>query len=130
MTAEVRKRTRREHSAAFKAEVVRACAEPGVSVAGVALAHGLNANLVRSWLRAHGVVPPSRRTAVAVAVAVPAQHEPVAEFVPVAVSTPRPAPLPPPDIRIDLRRGATAATVTWPLAAADSCGAWLREWLR
>lgn len=39
MVAEARKRTRREHGAAFKAEVVRACAEPGVSVAGVALLH-------------------------------------------------------------------------------------------
>ena len=126
MVAEARKRTRREHSAAFKAEVVRACAEPGVSVAGVALAHGLNANLVRSWLRAHGVVPPSRRTAVPA----PAQHEPVAEFVPVAVSTLPPAPLPAADIRIELRRGATAVTVSWPLAAADACGVWLREWLR
>lgn len=125
MVAEVRKRKRREHSAAFKAEVVRACAKPGVSVAGVALAHGLNANLVRSWLRAHGVVPPSRRTADPV----PAPLAPVAEFVPVAVSM-QPVPLPAPDIRIELRRGATAVTVSWPLAAADACGVWLREWLR
>ena len=41
---------RRTHSAAFKAEVAAACAAPGVSVAGVALAHGLNANQVRRWL--------------------------------------------------------------------------------
>lgn len=34
-------RVRRTHSEAFKQSVVTACREPGVSVAGVALANGL-----------------------------------------------------------------------------------------
>jgi len=46
------RRTRRKHSPEFKARVVRACAQPGASVAGVALAHGVNANLVRRWCSA------------------------------------------------------------------------------
>ena len=33
-----------------KAELVRRCLQPGVSVAAVALAHGVNANLVRRWI--------------------------------------------------------------------------------
>jgi transposase-like protein len=33
-----------------KAEVVRACMKPGVSVAGMALQCGLNANLLRRWI--------------------------------------------------------------------------------
>lgn len=41
---------RRTFSAAYKLEVVRRCSEPGVSVAGVAMAHGINANLVRRWI--------------------------------------------------------------------------------
>jgi len=40
---------RRRHSAELKANVLAACNEPGASIAGVALAHGLNANLVRKW---------------------------------------------------------------------------------
>jgi len=41
---------RRTYTAAYKLEVVRRCGEPGASVAGVAMAHGINANLVRRWM--------------------------------------------------------------------------------
>ena len=44
------KRTKRRHSAEFKARVVEACEARGTSVAGVALANGVNANLVRKWI--------------------------------------------------------------------------------
>ena len=44
------KRIRRTHSTEFKARVVQACEARGASVAGVALAHGVNANLVRKWI--------------------------------------------------------------------------------
>lgn len=33
-----------------KRELVRRCLEPGVSLAAIALAHGLNANLLRRWV--------------------------------------------------------------------------------
>jgi transposase len=33
-----------------KRELVRRCQQPGVSVAALALAHGLNANLLRKWV--------------------------------------------------------------------------------
>jgi transposase len=35
-----------------------------------------------------------------------------------------------PDIRIELRRGATTIAIAWPGQAAGECAAWLREWLR
>lgn len=35
---------------AAKDELVRRCMEPGVSVAALALAHGVNANLLRKWI--------------------------------------------------------------------------------
>lgn len=35
----------------LKRQIVAACQQPGASVAGIALAHGLNANLVRRWLK-------------------------------------------------------------------------------
>jgi hypothetical protein len=41
---------RARYDASAKAELVRRCMEPGVSVAGMALAHGLNANLLRKWI--------------------------------------------------------------------------------
>ena len=38
--------TRRRYSTTMKAEVVAECAEPGASVAKIAMAHGINANVV------------------------------------------------------------------------------------
>jgi len=45
---------RRKYDAAAKRELVEACLQPGVSVAGTALRHGLNANLLRKWIVIHG----------------------------------------------------------------------------
>ncbi|WP_431113283.1 transposase [Variovorax paradoxus] len=42
---------RRRYVVELKRQVLAACAEPGASVAQVALAHGLDANLVHQWRR-------------------------------------------------------------------------------
>ena len=98
---QVGRQRRRRHSAEFKAEVIAACQQPGVSIAAVALAHGLNANLLRHWIikheRAVTVAPERNRDD---------------------------------NIRVELRRGATTMTVVWPMSAAADCAAWLRELLR
>ncbi|MBS1247148.1 MAG: transposase [Proteobacteria bacterium] len=44
---------RRTYTLDYKREIVRQCLKPGVSVAAVALAHGINANLVRRWIVGH-----------------------------------------------------------------------------
>lgn len=44
---------RRTYSRAYKLEIVQECSGEDVSVAGVALAHGINANLVRRWIVQH-----------------------------------------------------------------------------
>lgn len=41
--------SRRRHSADLKAQILRECERPGASVAAIAMAHGLNANLVHKW---------------------------------------------------------------------------------
>ncbi|WP_375136356.1 IS66-like element accessory protein TnpA [Azohydromonas australica] len=41
--------TRRRYSAAMKAQVMAECDAPGASVAKVAMAHGINANVVHRW---------------------------------------------------------------------------------
>lgn len=46
-------RTRRQHSDEFKARMVKASLRPGASVSALALEHGLNANLLFAWRRAH-----------------------------------------------------------------------------
>lgn len=120
MDVVIPRRVRRTHSEAFKQSVISACSEPGVSVAGVALANGLNANQVRRWMRDRGVEPPSRRHAKAITV----DDAAGAGFVPVTFS-PAAAPV----IRLEVQRGATRVKVEWPVEAAGACGAWLREWL-
>lgn len=40
----------RKYSVSYKRELVELCLQPGASVAGIALAHGINANLVRKWI--------------------------------------------------------------------------------
>jgi transposase len=66
--------------------------------------------------------------------AVPAKNAAsLPQFVPVTLtstaSTPTPAPAPA-DIQIELRRGATAVKIIWPVAVAADCAAWMRELLR
>ena len=128
------KRVRRGHSAALKAQVLGECAQAGASVAKVAMGHGINANIVHGWRKL------SRERDAAVALAPnPAGAPPklvtdVPQFVPVPVSmTPAPPPLAlsaPADIQIELRRGATAMKITWPVAAAADCAVLMRELLR
>jgi len=42
---------RRSYSKSFKVQVIHECAQPGASIASVALSHSLNANLVHKWIR-------------------------------------------------------------------------------
>lgn len=114
----VGRRRRRLHSDEFKADAVAAATQPGVSMASVALARGINANLLRRWVREAEVLP-----AKALAKATPAAPA----FVPVHLPDPV---TPDGEIRIDVRRGATTITVAWPMAAAAECASWMRELLR
>ena len=43
--------TRRTHSLEFKQSAVEASRQPGASIAGVAMAHGINANQLHKWRR-------------------------------------------------------------------------------
>ena len=114
-------RRRRRYTEEFKAKVAEECRRPGVSIASVALANSLNANLLRKWVaeREAAGSPPPALPPVA----------PSEEFVALPlVATPKSAESS--DIRIELRRGAMTVTITWPAQAAGDCAAWLREWLR
>ena len=49
---------RRLYSPELKNQVVAQARLPGASIAGVALAHGINANIVHRWLRERAGQPP------------------------------------------------------------------------
>jgi transposase len=122
------RRRRRKHSDDFKAGAVASCMQPGMSMAAVAMAHGVNANLLRRWVREAEMKP----TAGALSGMAPGEVQaPEHKSLFVAVRLPTPTePAAQPDIRIELRRGATAVTVNWPASAASECAAWMRELLR
>lgn len=102
--------------------------QPGMSMAAVAMAHGVNANLLRRWVREAEMKPVPG--AVSKTAAEPVQAPPRETlFVPVSLPAPTPQ-LQRADIHIELQRGATAITVTWPASAASDCATWLRELLR
>ncbi len=103
-TASTPKR-RRRYSAEFKARVVRACEEPGQSVAGVARQHDLNANLLHKW-----------RKQLKVSV--------TADFI--RLQTPAPPSQKPSGstIRIDLPGG---IVVHWPLGDVAASVIWLKS---
>jgi transposase len=114
---EDKRATRRRYSAEFKAQVLAECDVPGASVAKVAMAHGINDNVVHGWrklARDSGATAPDRPS----------------EFVPVAVAA---SPMHSPDARgieVELRRGAVTMRISWPLCAATDFAAWMRELLR
>lgn len=126
------RRTRRRHAPEFRDQVIQACRQPGVSIAAIALANGLNANMVRKWVidaetrAGKGSASNADRLAAAGDKTTPSAP---LSFLPLAVPTPAP-PTPADEIRIELQRGATTIKVAWPATAAADCAAWLRELLR
>ena len=114
-------RRRGRYSEAFKTQVVTAARQPGVSTAAVALANGLNANLLRRWISESE--SPRAVVRANLAGATPAQPP----FVALQMSTRSQAPEG--VIHIELQRAGTGTTVRiqWPVSAARECAAWVRE---
>ena len=118
------RRRRRRHTAEFKAAVIQECLRPGVSIAAVALAHSLNANMLRKWVTdgEHKLVA----SAPTPAPEPEAPQMPPPTFIPLAL----PAPAVDGEIQIELQRAGTTVKIVWPTGAARECAAWLRDWLR
>lgn len=121
-------RHRRRHTDEFKAQAVAACLQPGVSIAGVALVNGLNANLLRTWVQAYR----DRQTR-GVPAMLDREDRPAAHSLPpilVPVTLQADAPQASGGIEIEIRRQETVIQITWPSSEAAACAQWLREVLR
>jgi transposase-like protein len=107
------RRTHRTYTAQFKAELVAACKEPGASIAAVAGAHGMNANVLHRWLKEQGgVVREERPTFIPVALPVAAQLPAGQNF------------------KVEVRKGALVMTITWPASAAGEFAHWAASILK
>lgn len=108
---------RRRYDAVLKAQILAECERPGASIAAVAMAHGINANLVHKWraraMRGQGT----------------ADAAPAAFFVPVPIPSAGTTAVSA-ELRIELCRGPLKAVVSWPMSSVSECAAWLREVLR
>jgi transposase-like protein len=117
---ETGRRRRRRHSALFKAEAVGACQQAGVSIAAVALARGLNANMLRDWVRK------AERSGRPIAIRPTEPSDGMsgtAGFMPVSLP-PSPAQS---AIHIEVRRNGRSVSIEWPASAAHECALLLRE---
>jgi transposase len=115
-------RKRRRHGEEFRAWVVAACRQPGVSVAAVALAHGLNANLVRRWIKESAERLPVTRRRMA---------DPVGEpltVVPVTIESAEGRS--DEAIRIDIRKSGMAVQLAWPATRVAELSGLLKDLLR
>jgi transposase-like protein len=102
---------------------VGACQQPGISVAAVALARGLNAAMLHRWVKA----AERSRNPIAIRATAPSPRIESSEtFVPVSL------PSNPADgvIRIEVRRRGGTVSVEWPASAAQECALLLRELMR
>jgi transposase-like protein len=99
----------------FKQSLIALC-QPGISISGVTLAHGVNANLLRRWINQYPAVLPSK------SVTSPAK------LVPIRVNLP--AEIPTSDvIEISIQKGRARVSIRWPCVQAHACGQWLADWI-
>ena len=107
--------TRRSYSKSFKAQVIQECAQPGASIAGVALSHSLNANLVHKWIR----VQAQRGTL----------FQPA--FIPLPIPVAGASSLATPsNICVEIQHPCGTVKVNWPTENAAACATFLRDLLR
>jgi transposase-like protein len=118
------KRRWRKHSDEFKARVVAQALQPHASLASVALANGINANMLRRWAYASS---PANAPSPAIRDDRNAQ---ALSFVQLPVQIDKPTPTAPASatstiVQVQIHRGETTVVVSLPMMG-DSA-AWVRE---
>lgn len=113
-------RKRRRHSEEFRERVVATCRQPGVSVSAVALANGLNANLLRRWIKESGKRLPVRRQSTLNPAVTPMA------VVPVTIESGESGE----DIRIDIRHAGIGVQLAWPARRIGELSGLLKDLLR
>lgn len=114
----------RTYSEDLEAQVVAACLQPGVSIARVALANGLNANLLRRWVKESA----EQKSQVDNSGADTDLGAPSPQPLAPVVSMPEVEPTG--DIKIEIHRSQAVFEITWPLSQTASWPQWLRNLLR
>ena len=127
------RRTHRTYDAQFKAEMVAASARPGASISALALAQGMNPNVLHRWLREHE--RSGLHQLIAVAALQPANTPAIKEFVPLRLPSPAAAPTSavagkPLAVEVELRKGDLQMNVRWPVSLTAEFANWTATLLR
>ena len=101
-----------------------ACQVQGASIAAIAGAHAMNANVLHRWLKEHARsgchgqsdIGNANRSRVALQ-----QHIPA--FIPVQLPMPGPEPAAQ-AIKVEIRKGALTMSITWPDPASADLASW------
>ena len=120
------RRTHRTYTPEFKAELVKACQQPGASIAALAGQQGMNANVLHRWLKDHRQGSPLLSDEVPAPAFIPID---LTASLPVLASKDEPS-TPPSSIRIELQHHAMTVTLHWPMDAGAECAQMLRALLR
>lgn len=112
---------RRRYSQDFKRKIIAACGEPGASVARIAREHGLNTNLVHSWIRLAKSKNLPMASPAFVALPMSGAQAPSASTDQGSVSE---------LICIEIPFRQQAIKVSWPVTQTERCLALLRELLQ
>ncbi|MCD5975602.1 IS66-like element accessory protein TnpA [Pseudomonas quasicaspiana] len=100
-------RQRKSYPKSFKSQVVKECQQPGVSVAAIAMSHGINANVVRRWLPLFSDQQASTLPA----------------FIPLKVEAKRKVEALP---TVELSLGQQTLTVKWLISDPEGCARFVR----
>jgi transposase len=118
--AQPAKRSWRRHSDEFKAHVVESALQPHVSMASVALANGINANMLRRWVREAMPAKLPKTGAGDNAAPLSFMQLPIEADQPIGATQPSAGV-----IDVQIQRGETKVMASLPLH--NSSAAWLRE---
>lgn len=102
-------RQRTTYPKLFKSQIVQECLQPDVSIASVALRHGINANLVRKWITLYRDRQP---------VSLPAFVPLKMEAMPVSARQGMAS--------IEIPLGPQALRMSWPISDPEGCARFVR----
>jgi transposase-like protein len=114
--------------------MVAQCMQDDVSLASLAVEHGMNPNVLHRWVTEHEryghhiLSDDDRQEQSLTPLVVPTPHS-ATRFLPVPLS-PSQSPAGNEIIRLEVKRGTTTVCVSWPVSAAAQCADLMREWLR
>ena len=121
----IRLRTRQRYSKEFKDSVISEALQPHVSIASVALSHGLNANLLRRWIQESTPSYVGKNQTRLPSVDDSSSTQDVPGFLPVALPGQRASKSEGRYIEIEVQKGSLSLRLQWPVELSSACSAWL-----